>query len=130
MNNHIKIISHKVLKQHERTDTRHLRQLLAGIKSDGYLDNPIIVDRNTQVILDGHHRFSVIKSLGLTRIPVYFVDYRSDDITVRSWRENEKVLKDDVIRAGLTGNLLRPKTSRHHIPQRPTGLKINLSELL
>jgi ParB-like chromosome segregation protein Spo0J len=48
-----------------------LRKLIKEIKKDGFINNPIIVDRNTRIILDGHHRFNAIKFLGLALSPVY-----------------------------------------------------------
>lgn len=46
---------------------------------------PIIVDTDTNLILDGHHRFYSMKILEMKRIPVYYVKYSSDDIKVNSW---------------------------------------------
>lgn len=77
MNKKIKFIQHNLLKQHEKINTNHLKLLLNQIKHDGILNHPIIVDKNTLIILDGHHRFNVLKKLGLSIIPVYFVDYKS-----------------------------------------------------
>jgi len=39
------------------------------------------------------------------------------------------VTKEDVVKAGLSGELMAPKTSRHSIPQRPRGLHILLGKL-
>jgi len=71
MINKIKIIKNNLIKQHERIRKSHLSELIREIKHDGFVRNPIIVDKNTMIILDGHHRFSAIKSLGLTSSPVY-----------------------------------------------------------
>lgn len=125
----IELIKNSLLKQHERIKKYHLNNLLRQIKNDGYLNDPIIVDKNTMTILDGHHRFNVFKLLGLSSSPVFFVDYKNRKIKVSAWRDNEKIIKKDVINAGLSGKLLRPKTSRHFIPNRPTGLKISLKKL-
>jgi len=130
MNTKISIIKNNLIKQHERIRKNHLRELFDQIKHDGFISDPIIVDKNTMVLLDGHHRFNAIKLLGLTASPVYLVDYKSRKIQVTSWRGGEKVTKKIVIRAGLSGKLLRPKTSRHSIPEKPTGLRIPLSKLI
>ena len=58
-----------------------------------------------------------------------FVDYNCEEIKVEAWRKGEKVTKKMVIEAGLSGKMFKPKTSRHTIPNRPTGLRISL-ELL
>lgn len=130
MNKKISIVPNNLIKQHERIRKNHLKKLFNQIRHDGFISDPIVVDKNTMVLLDGHHRFNAIKLLGLTSSPVYLVDYKSRKIKVTSWRGGKKVTKRVVIRAGLSGELLRPKTSRHLIPERPTGLKIPLSKLI
>ena len=71
MNNKITIVNNNLLKQHEQIRKRHVQALLTQIKHDGYLNNPLIVDKKTMVILDGHHRFNALKSLGMASSPVY-----------------------------------------------------------
>ena len=85
------------------------------IKSDKVLKKPIIVDKNTNVVLDGHHRLIALKELGCKKIPVIFVNYGSRKIKVFSWRKGEKVTKGIVLRAAFSGKKLPPKTSKHMI---------------
>ncbi|MFH0943245.1 MAG: ParB N-terminal domain-containing protein [Candidatus Beckwithbacteria bacterium] len=113
----IKIIEITKLKPHERIRKIHARKLLRQIIIDGRLKKPIIVDGKTGVILDGHHRFWAIGQLGLSGIPARIVNYQDKNIQVIAWRKGEKISKSEVIRAGMTGKLLRPKTSRHLIPK-------------
>ena len=110
------------LRGHEEVDPRHLEALRAEIQADGMLKRPIVVDRRTNVILDGEHRFNALKRLGCTRIPLVFVDYDSPSIQVKAWRREEPVTKQDVIEAGVTGKKLPFKTSRHVIQVGP-GLR-------
>ena len=131
MKNKINIINNNLLKQHERIRKKHLNELLKQIQEDGFISDPIVVDKNTMIILDGHHRFNVIKKLGLSFSPVYLVNYKSKEIKVSQWREGgEKITKELVLKAGLSGKLLRPKTSKHLIPNRPTGINISLYKLI
>jgi hypothetical protein len=125
----IKIIENSCLREHEQIRKGRLAKLLASIKKDGHVKNPIIVDRDSMVILDGHHRFNCLKCLGLKLCPVCLVDYRDCDIKVCPWRKGEKITKEDVLNAGITGKKFTPKTSRHIIPNRPKGLNIPLAEL-
>jgi len=67
----IKIIKNNLLREHERLIKPHLKRLYNQIKKDGYVNNPIIVDKNTMIILDGHHRFNALKLLGMSSSPVY-----------------------------------------------------------
>jgi len=125
----IKIIENYQLKQHEEVGKNHLLRLLEQIKQDGFIDVPLVVDQNTGIILDGHHRFNVIKQLGLGFSPCILVDYASSEIEVAAWQKGQTVTKNTVIEAGLSGNLLKPRTSKHSIPNVPEGLKIPLSKL-
>jgi uridine kinase len=123
------IIELKKLKEHEETDPTHLVYIQKRIEQDGLLKNPIIVDKKTKIILDGHHRYNSLKNLNCSKIAVYFVDYSSSEIKVKGWKKTKIVTKRDVIKAGLSENKLPPKTSRHIIPKRPLNLCISLNEL-
>lgn len=74
------------LKAHEQCDySRYLEVFMETARSRGYRW-PIVVDYETGVILDGHHRFQVALTLGLQCVPAVFVDYLQDDrIRVRLW---------------------------------------------
>jgi hypothetical protein len=128
-NYQIKNIKISELKPHEQIQPDHLAKLREEIKKDGILKDPIIVDQNTLAILDGHHRYNSLKSLGYNFCPCCLVDYQSDEIGVGCWRGGEVIAKQDVLAAALSGNLLIPKTSRHLIPNRPLSIDIPLSSL-
>ena len=91
-----------------------INQLKHQITENKYIV-PIVVDSKNYIILDGHHRYNVLKSLGYEQIPAYLVDYDSDFVKVESWRLNLKVTKKDVLDRGISGNLFPAKTSRHII---------------
>lgn len=126
----IKLIALALLKQHERIVAGHLARLAQQLGRDGFISDPIIVDRNTMVILDGHHRFNILKNMGLKLIPACLVDYKDDTaITVDCWRKGEKITKEEVIAAGMAGNLLEPKTSKHNMPGRPAPMNFPFDKL-
>ncbi|MCS7142305.1 MAG: ParB N-terminal domain-containing protein [Aigarchaeota archaeon] len=103
------------LKEHERYDPEHLEELLQDISSCGVLRRPIIADKKTKVILDGHHRYNSLKRLGCKYIPVYFVDYFRSEIEVHQWDNKPLVTKEDVIKAGTSGKLLPSRSSKHMV---------------
>lgn len=111
----VELVELKELKQHEKIDPEHLKELKEKIKSDDVLKRPIVVDRNTNIILDGEHRFNSLKELGFSKIPVIFVDYNLPEITVKSWRKGRHLTKQIVIEAGLTQKKLPSRTSRHMV---------------
>jgi len=103
------------LKEHEEINKEVLMQLKNKIISDQMLKRAIAVDKNTNVVLDGHHRLNALKEFGYSKIPVSFVDYRLPEIQVQAWRIGEKITKSLVVNAALSGERLPPKTSRHMI---------------
>jgi len=127
MNKKIVLIDVQILKSHEEINKVHFQKLKKIIKKDNFLNNPIIVDLNTMIILDGHHRFHSLKSLGYKKIAAYLVDYTRSEVKLYSWKSNVNVTKKQVIKAGLTGKLFQPKTTKHHLLYKPTGLKIPLT---
>ena len=128
----------KDLREHEEIEPIYLEKLKSQIMKDGHLKIPIIVDKNTNIILDGHYRLNSLKKLGFSKIAVYFVDYNSPSIFVHVWRNGEIITKEDVLRAGLTGNKFPPKTSKHmfkiannfiHVSEFAKKINISLEEL-
>ncbi len=126
------------LREHEEVRPVYLEELKNEIISDGILKMPIAVDRNTFIILDGHHRLHALKKIGCKKIPVILVDYHSPEIEVIPWREGEKVTKEMIIHTALTGKRMAPKTSKHmirvggelkHISILETVINIPLDEL-
>lgn len=108
------VVEISLLREHEQTSSQYCERLKKRIMDDGVIKRSIAVDSRTNVILDGHHRLNALRELGCRMIPVTYVDYNSSAIQVES-RRNFQVSKEMVISAGLTGNKLPPKTSRHMI---------------
>ena len=106
----------EILKPHEQVIQKKVDQLeRMTIRWDAYT-KPLLVDGATGTILDGHHRFEIARRLDLQCLPCVVVDYLDDDsITLLLWpnSDREGITKDDVIQAGLSGDLMPPKTSRH-----------------
>lgn len=74
------------LKEHEQTDPLRLEEIKAMLIKDNFQRDPIIVDKKTLVVVDGHHRLNALKQLGHKKVAVYYVNYLEDkDIIVRTW---------------------------------------------
>jgi hypothetical protein len=112
--NQIQKIEIRKLNPHEQIIEENLKKLLTSLKVEKRLKKRIIVDEETKVILDGHHRAKAFSLLGLKEIPCRLVDCSSEDITVEP-HQNGDVTKEEVIEKGLSDELFPPKTSKHQI---------------
>src|SRR4030066_1431881 len=98
------------LREHEEIRPDYLEALKNEILCDGILKMPIAVDKNTFIILDGHHRLHALRKMGSKKIPVILVDYQSQEVQVVTWREGENITKEIIIHTALTGRRMPPKT--------------------
>ncbi|OGD55788.1 hypothetical protein A3K81_03740 [Candidatus Bathyarchaeota archaeon RBG_13_60_20] len=69
-------------------------ELVRKIPEDSYFLHPIIVDKDTRVVLDGMHRVAASRALSLSHIPVCFVDYRNPNILLRCWYRTFRDLRE------------------------------------
>ena len=74
----------------------------------------ILVCKTSNVIIDGHHRYYILKKLNYKDIPITTIDYSSDNIITHN--DKKKALtKPQIINSALSKNLLKPKSSLHHL---------------
>lgn len=71
------------LHPHEKTDPKAVNQLAQEIEADGLQKDPIIVEKDSRVVLDGMHRLAALKKLACTSILCYLVPYK--DALVDRW---------------------------------------------
>ena len=119
------------LKGHEEVIPDNLAKREKKLLSKGFY-KPIIVDRRSMVILDGHHKWTAATSLGLVRVPVILVDYLIDEgVLVDVWPDcgRESIAKTEVLEMGVSGDVFPPKTSRHTLPFKIPSISIPLSDL-
>ena len=119
------------LRGHEEVIPDNLETRTSKLLSKGFY-KPIIVDRESMVILDGHHKWTAAKSLGLARVPVIMVDYLIDEgVLVDVWPDcgKESVTNTEFLVMGVSGDVFPPKTSRHILPFKIPSIRIPLSEL-
>tara|TARA_B100001564_G_scaffold340184_1_gene333630 strand:- start:547 stop:954 length:408 start_codon:yes stop_codon:yes gene_type:complete len=110
------IVDVEWLKPHEEIKTKARDKLLDMTKRWGGFTKPVLVDSITGSLLDGHHRLSVAKELGLSKIPAICLDYlSSEEIIVELWPNSgyESITKSMVIEMCKSSDLFRPKTTKH-----------------
>ena len=119
------------LRGHEEVIPDNLETRTSKLLRKGFY-KPIIVDRGSMVILDGHHKWTAAKSLGLARVPVILVDYLVDEgVLVDIWPDcgRESIAKTEVLEMGVSGDVFPPKTSRHTLPFKIPSISIPLTDL-
>ncbi|HUV46669.1 MAG TPA: ParB N-terminal domain-containing protein [Candidatus Bathyarchaeia archaeon] len=120
------------LKTHEAVCQRRVLELMGQIKKEGYLKNPVVVDKETLVLLDGHHRLAALKKIGVKRIPAFLIDYKNSKVKVYLRRKEllTDLIKEAVIRKALINQVFPQKTTRHLLGYRPRNINIKLKNLV
>ena len=128
----ITLVDVKDLRPHEEIKQKNLQKMIKHVERiQGYYI-PIIVDKDTKTILDGHHRYHSALHLGINRIPAIEINYLQDDsIRVKAWegKEEMNITKDSILKAAKKGELYPPKTSKHIIQSVPEQF-FSLQQLL
>ena len=81
----IALIDIDKIHDHEKINQSHVDELIGELKRDKVLKKPIILDKYSHIVLDGHHRYFACKALNCKRIAAYVVDYYSPEIRIESW---------------------------------------------
>jgi hypothetical protein len=111
----IDLVERDSLRGHEDIIPANLDGRIEKLLDRGFY-KPIVVDSETMVILDGHHKWTAAGVLGLERVPVVSIDYlEGGSVVVDVWPNcgRDSVTKQEVIEMGLSEEVFPPKTSRH-----------------
>ena len=122
----------EILRPHEQILPKKVDQLERITHRWNAYTKPLLLDRTTGTILDGHHRYNVAKRIGLLCVPCVLIDYLDDDsIELDLWPNSRRdsISKQDVIDAALSGELMHPKTSRHRLSDHLPPIAVPLSRL-
>ena len=128
----VRLVPIEWLKPHEEIKVKPRDKLLDLTNRWGGFTKPILVDTHTGALLDGHHRLSVAKELGLKLIPAICLDYlNSELISLELWPNAniESIEKPDVIEMCLGNELYPPKTTKHVVIYDLPPILVTLEEL-
>ncbi len=81
-------------------------------KDDCLIISTILICSQSNIIIDGHHRYTALKELGYKKAPVTLVNYFSDKIITN---ENNSFSKNKIISNSKEGILYEPKSTKHLI---------------
>lgn len=88
-----------------------LVQYLASLKP--YIIIPsILICSETNMIIDGHHRYYALQKLGYKKVPVTRIKYQSNLISTHL---DSEIAKAELLAAAINGKVLPPKSSFHHV---------------
>ncbi len=88
----LQILPIEELKIHEQTLEANERNLRENMLNLGRLVDPIIVDKDRHVVLDGNHRRAVLASLKTEHAVCQVVDYHDPSIHIGGWYLATKTL--------------------------------------
>lgn len=108
-----------------RQSDREFELLLSSMTEDGFT-TPVVVQKKTNQIVDGEHRWRAATRLGLTEIPVVFVDMTPEQQRIATLRHNRARGSEDV---ELTIKILQDLRELGALEQAVTSLHITDREL-
>jgi hypothetical protein len=79
------VVDTSVLLQHEEIVPRNLKRLKEAMFNIGQMVDPIIMDAEEKVVLDGNHRMIVLKDMECPHAAVQRVDYKDPEIKLGTW---------------------------------------------
>ncbi len=112
----VELVSPHHLREHEQTYPDRRDEIVKQIKEMGFVDYPILVDNDFNVILDGHHRAMAMRTLGARRTPIIRVDYFDRSQIIVEPRPNcpiDPLTKQSILRMGLSDDVFPAKSTRH-----------------
>ncbi|VEB37204.1 ParB-like nuclease [Legionella sainthelensi] len=111
----VRLLPIEVLKPHEKFCPNNFSYWLKKITSMQCWTHPLLVDKNTKVIMDGHHRHQIAQKLGLKYIPCILTSYKNPFLKVYFYKDNSEIDNQLIINAGQSGKLFDSKSTRHEI---------------
>lgn len=132
-----KIISIKTIIPHEEYNQEAVDQLTDRIKDTEAFTHPVLVDKKTGLLIDGHHRYNAMINLGAKYIPAYLINYSSPKlIAFKEAPGNSVISKKEILSKAIQNKLYPKKFTFHafcesgkHICHLSTYLKKKTTEL-
>tara|TARA_B100000900_G_scaffold199677_1_gene169335 strand:+ start:3250 stop:3699 length:450 start_codon:yes stop_codon:yes gene_type:complete len=103
-----------LLLPHEKVlvDKKELIKDNLKYRNNELIISTILICSETNLIIDGHHRFNALKELGFRKVPVTLINYFTDSIITD---DIDSLSKREIISNSINKNLYNPKTTKHLI---------------
>lgn len=125
----IKILKITELKCHEQIFESRVIQLMRLISKNGKFIKPIVIEKSSGIILDGHHRVEAMKRLGYAKIPAIQVDYDKINVELRHKNLPSEIIRQLVVLVAMSGQILPKKTTKHNLSLFSPKIRVNLASL-
>lgn len=107
----ILLIATDLILPNEQYVEARLLEVIDSIARSGRWTAPIVVEKESLAVMDGHHRLAAAKRLALPRVPCLMLDYAQ--VTVQARRNEYCVDVAQILERSRTNRLYPPKTTRH-----------------
>lgn len=103
-----------LLIPHEKVvlDKKEILKNNLKYKDDDLIISTILICSESNMIIDGHHRYTALKELGYSKIPVTLINYFSNKIITD---KEDSFSKKEIILNSRRKNLYDPKSTKHLI---------------
>lgn len=125
----IALVPLAAIRQTEEVDELALKTLTQKIARERRWTDPIWLERRSLAVMDGNHRLNTARHLGLRRVPCLLLDYGLVQLRVECWTTGRPLDGSSVISAGLSGNLLPHKSTRHSLDTERQTCSMSLESL-
>ncbi|MGN6650636.1 ParB N-terminal domain-containing protein [Trinickia sp.] len=123
----VELIATERILPNEEHDEARLLDVLNSIERAGRWTAPIVLERASLAVMDGHHRLAAAKRLSLPRVPCVLLDY--GQVGVQTRRPEFQVDATQIVARSLARMLYPPKTTRHIFPSPLPPCNIELAVL-
>lgn len=103
------------LKPHEKFCSKNFEYWLTKVQEQQCWTNPILVDREHNVIMDGHHRYQIALQLKLKYVPCILISYNNQFLTLSNYSDGKQMNCEQIINAACCGKLMEKKSTRHRL---------------
>ncbi|MCE7734989.1 MAG: hypothetical protein GPJ54_08940 [Candidatus Heimdallarchaeota archaeon] len=82
----VELVELSQLIPHEMTIEHALEAFKYAVQFDGVVRHPIVLDKSSNLILDGHHRHAGLLALGFKYAPAILIDYMDESlVSLDTW---------------------------------------------